>query len=255
MILAPPWRILEILKIDQRVEESNMLHLSRRLLVFVVLITSIDMCGSVPAMAQSSQTGLPPFSSMAGQVDLANLNVHLTIPVLHKKGRGMPFDFDLDYDSTLYGMTNGRDGLAPTFFMPVPFLLSEPTFGWSSSLWGSLFAGTLNSTSFTCASGTPGFRNFSFTDVHSTIHPLSGSLVVSNDPACGQQQVNAFSTDQAGYLFALKGDGSAVVTDSSGITSNSQAMTDRNGNTINLRTNSDFSSDPRPLGRHNRNPV
>src|SRR6476469_6091642 len=119
-----------------------MQHVTRRLVVFVAFITIFEMYWAVIAMAQSSQTGLPPFSSRAGQVDLANLNVHLTIPVFHRKGRGMPFNYDLDYDSTLYGMTNGRDGLAPGFFMPVPFLLNVPTFGWSGSLWGSLWAGT-----------------------------------------------------------------------------------------------------------------
>jgi len=50
-------------------------------------------------------TGTPPYSTINGgpdQVNLSNLNVHLTIPVLHKKGRGLGFNFDLAYDSSFW---------------------------------------------------------------------------------------------------------------------------------------------------------
>ncbi|HZT72426.1 MAG TPA: hypothetical protein VE996_02120 [Terriglobales bacterium] len=46
--------------------------------------------------AQSVATGAPPFATMAsipeGQIDLANLNVHIVIPIVHKAGVGIPFD-------------------------------------------------------------------------------------------------------------------------------------------------------------------
>jgi len=50
-------------------------------------------------------TGTPKFASIGGgpdQINLANLNVHLTIPVLHKPGRGLPFDYDITYDSSIW---------------------------------------------------------------------------------------------------------------------------------------------------------
>ena len=51
-------------------------------------------------------TGAPPFGSLGGgpfdTVNLANLNVHFAVPVLHKAGRGIPFTYDLGYDSSIY---------------------------------------------------------------------------------------------------------------------------------------------------------
>ena len=41
-------------------------------------------------------TGTPPYGSFGGgpfdTVNLGNLNVHFAIPVIHKAGRGMPFN-------------------------------------------------------------------------------------------------------------------------------------------------------------------
>src|SRR5712692_8110541 len=51
------------------------------------------------------QTGTPPFGSFSGGpdvVNLANLNDHWTIPVLHKPGRGTNFTYDLGYDSSVW---------------------------------------------------------------------------------------------------------------------------------------------------------
>src|SRR5437016_5542 len=57
-------------------------------------------------------TGTPAFSSMGGgpfdAVNLGNLNVHFSIPVLHKAGRGIPFTYDLSYDSSIWApVTSG----------------------------------------------------------------------------------------------------------------------------------------------------
>ena len=53
-----------------------------------------------------SITGLAPFAPLQGggveSVNLANLNVHMSIPVLHKKGRGFDFAYVLNYDSTIW---------------------------------------------------------------------------------------------------------------------------------------------------------
>ena len=90
------------------------------LIMLAVLVTKI-------AVTQVA-TGAPPYSTINGnpdQVNLANLNVHLTIPVLHKNGRGLPFDFDLAYDSSFWYpvLYNGT-----TYWDPVP------TAGWGGSV-------------------------------------------------------------------------------------------------------------------------
>src|SRR5258708_33306606 len=56
-------------------------------------------------------TGTPPFGSFGGGPDvinLANLNSHIVVPVLHKPGRGTNFTYDLSYDSSVwYPVTSG----------------------------------------------------------------------------------------------------------------------------------------------------
>jgi hypothetical protein len=54
------------------------------------------------AMAQSLGTGLYGFGSFDSRgfdtINLGNLNAHITIPIFHKTGRGIPFAYDLTYD-------------------------------------------------------------------------------------------------------------------------------------------------------------
>ena len=64
-------------------------------------ISTAQLQGQEPAAPNLVPTGTPPFSSSAGgpdTIDLANLNSHISIPVLHKAGRGTNFTYDLSYD-------------------------------------------------------------------------------------------------------------------------------------------------------------
>src|SRR5690348_6666398 len=75
--------------------------------------------GALPAPAQV-QTGTPPFGSYGGGPDiinLANLNAQLTVPVLHKPGRGLNFDYDLDYNSSVWYPvgSGGNQSWVPVF--------------------------------------------------------------------------------------------------------------------------------------------
>jgi hypothetical protein len=86
-----------------------MTRTSRPLLLSLVLyfVTSL-----LPASTSAQiTTGTPPFGSFGGGPDvinLANLNAHWTIPVLHKPGRGMNFTYDLSYDTSVwYPVTSG----------------------------------------------------------------------------------------------------------------------------------------------------
>lgn len=70
---------------------------------------------ALAAQAASAQvtTGTPPFGTFASNsapdvINLANLNAHIAIPVLHKAGRGTDFTYDLSYDSSVwYPVTSG----------------------------------------------------------------------------------------------------------------------------------------------------
>ncbi|HEU5415033.1 MAG TPA: hypothetical protein VFW31_14795 [Candidatus Angelobacter sp.] len=90
----------------------------------VYILNSAFLSVSI-ASAQVS-TGTPPlgsFSSGPDVINLGNLNANLRFPVIHKPGRGFPFDFILSYDSSVWTKvtTNGV-----TSWQPVA------NFGWRS---------------------------------------------------------------------------------------------------------------------------
>ena len=74
-----------------------------RVLSLSILLASLAAAGAAQTQAI---TGTPPFGSFDGGpfdvIDLANLNVHFRIPVFSRPGRGMPFVFGLNYDSTIW---------------------------------------------------------------------------------------------------------------------------------------------------------
>src|SRR5260221_1597647 len=77
--------------------------LSEGICSFFLLITLLIF--ALSASAQGPATGTPPFGSFGGGPDvinLANLNSHITIPVVHKPGRGTNFSYDLSYDSSTW---------------------------------------------------------------------------------------------------------------------------------------------------------
>ncbi len=91
--------------------------MSRSLLVIVFLATQ-----TVCSWGQSI-TGLAPFAPLQGSgaeiVNLANLNVHLSIPIMQKAGRGLDFHYVLSYDSTIWTIAPHSGAWAPV-----------PNWGW-----------------------------------------------------------------------------------------------------------------------------
>src|ERR1700681_2377940 len=73
-----------------------------RLHALVLTVMFALACGVVSAQVQ---TGTPQFGSFSGGPDvinLGNLNAHLDIPVLNRPGRGVPFTYDLTYDTSFW---------------------------------------------------------------------------------------------------------------------------------------------------------
>lgn len=88
------------------------------LLLFIFLSLA---AGDALAQGAPVITGTPPFSVSGGgpvdAIDLGNLNSHITIPIFHKAGRGLPFDFDVTYDTSIwYPVTSN----GTTSWQPVP---------------------------------------------------------------------------------------------------------------------------------------
>ena len=84
-------------------------------LLFVFLLLS-----GLPASAQVA-TGTPPFGSFSGgpeTINNANLNTHWTYPILHKTGRGLNFQYDAHYDSSVWFPTGA---IGSQVWQPVGF--------------------------------------------------------------------------------------------------------------------------------------
>ena len=71
-----------------------------------LLVTTFFLILGVGTAPAQVATGTPPNGSFGGGpfdiVNLGNLNVHFAIPVLNKAGRGTPFSYTLDYDSSVW---------------------------------------------------------------------------------------------------------------------------------------------------------
>src|SRR6202007_644806 len=88
------------------------------------------------AVSAQVATGTPPFGSFGGGpdvIDLSNLNSHVSIPVLHKGGRGIDFTYDISYDTSVwYPVISG----STTSWQPVNYWgwspATEPTTGYVS---------------------------------------------------------------------------------------------------------------------------
>jgi hypothetical protein len=69
------------------------------LAAFVLTIAMAETC------AASVTTGVPPYRSFGGgpdAINLSNLNVHYSIPVFGRAGRGTPFAYSLAFDSSIW---------------------------------------------------------------------------------------------------------------------------------------------------------
>ena len=203
----------------------------------------VMLCLAISASAQV-QTGTPPFGSYAGGPDvinLANLNAHWTIPVLHKPGRGTNFVYDLNYDSSVYFPVS--EGSSKTWiFSP----------GWSYETVG--VSGTVSySSSYTTTYQSCGpdqsqlqittwtYSNWVYTDPKGVGHNYNSSRTTTVYSGCSQNSSQSTSFNETaadGSGFTLVATGACApcgVTNSSGVTFSlpgSTSLTDRNGNQI-----------------------
>ena len=191
-----------------------------------------------------------PFNSDGGgpfdTLNLGNLNVHFSIPVLHKAGRGTPFTYDLSFENSLWKpVTSG----GTTSWQP------STTFGWSGL--GEYQAGTLTS-QVTTGSGPCNppsnmtmqywtiYYNWVYQDAQGTKHPFSIASSTGGLAGCTvgpPASSTGVATDGSGYTLAASG-GSGTLYSAAGKTLNvpvnlaggSSTTTDTNGNKITTNT-------------------
>jgi RHS repeat-associated protein len=183
--------------------------------------------------------GTPPFGSFGGGPDvlnLGNLNVHFSIPVLSRAGRGVPFAFNLSYDTSIW-VPNSSTGS----WQPVD------NWGWSGTTdLASPATGKLTS----AKEGTPcdihghSFFDYfwTYTDKHGVPHPFPDSTEKESFQGCGMTtSINELAMDGSGYDVSVTGSGPGSVTWRSGtIVDSTGALTDSNGNKITVSGNQIF---------------
>jgi RHS repeat-associated protein len=219
----------------------------------IFLITSLLSTFGSSALAQVS-TGKPPLSSSMGgpadTVDVANLNVHLNIPVVQKPGRGTNFSYVITYDSSVwYPSGTGGSGVW------------EAAANWG---WGAQTAVATGYVSYLMGgpgrcSGPDGidigrytYSRFVYYDSLGTPHPFLGGYTEIDppcyDPTCGNLDTSA--TDGSGYVISSSC-GEANITSRGGTAiyppTNSPggqaSYTDRNGNAISTDSTGEIFTD------------
>ena len=218
------------------------------LLVRTLLVALLFILSAASLSAQV-QTGAPPFGTFGGgpdSINLANLNVHLDVPVTHRAGRGTDFSYDLGYDSSVWFPVNSSGSLV---WMPVG------NWGWTSItqvVGGYVLYTTTQSTKDSGLCQIITFTNFKFYDVFGTAHPFPGSTLNETWTGADGQNTNCFNqvltnvtaTDGSGLQMTSNGFFSTVYFPNGisekppfGTPNGSTTVTDRNGNQITVTSN------------------
>ena len=200
------------------------------LFVLIFLVT--------PATFAQVATGVPPFASTGGSAfdtfDLANLNVHLSIPIVNKAGRGLPFNYVLTYDNSVWSpSTAGIYGA----WTPVS------NWGWrgvSEAATGYLSYSTASSCRLL---GGTVYANWVYHDAAGVQHPFGGFQLLDSSRCRGSSDSGgALATDDSGFYINANTTNlpAATVTSVSGTVYNpplqsatgSGTVTDANGNRV-----------------------
>jgi len=205
----------------------------------------------LPALAQGPVTGTPAFGSFGGGpevINLANLNAHWTVPVIHKPGRGTNFNYDITFDSSIWSVTGSGSS---------KFWTTNANWGWS---FRSAFASgnfgylTYSSTTSYCydglghISGADQYIGSSkYVDPWGLLHDFSGYYVESKSGSCGNSYVNTYPgsadglsiTGPTGPITTPQGASFYPPVNPTG-GAYAASATDRNGNQINANTGGAF---------------
>jgi RHS repeat-associated protein len=225
------------------------MKLASRILFLTAAIVLIPRASSAQV-----QPGTPPFGSFGGGpdvIDLANLNSHLTVPILNKPGRGTNFTYDLSADTSVwYPVTSG----STKSWHPVL------NWGWTAQTAGmtGYASYTTNADSCQDANGnTLPLTDYSFrsyTDSFGISHPfllvVIGGVGVNRCPGLsGLATATGTAKDGSGISMRVGSTGpSATVTLANGtarvvplnVATGTGTSTDRNGNQITVSSTGVF---------------
>jgi RHS repeat-associated protein len=203
----------------------------RALYTFVLFI----LLTLAPVNAQVT-TGTPPLGSFGGgpdTVDLANLNVSLTVPVFQRSGRGASFQFVL--------------GLNTSAWYPVP-TGSTPPMSWQASnsfgqpTTATPFGYVTHAQTQTTCSGNNHVpltinSRWVYVDPAGTSHPFAISTWSNTSTPCSTTSQTGTASDNSGYKLSATGSNATQLVMPNGTvinftTGTAMTLIDRNGNEI-----------------------
>lgn len=202
--------------------------------LFLVFILISVFCVSTRAQVT---TGTPPFGTFGGGPDvinLANLNSHINVPVSNKPGRGMPFTYNLSYDTSVWYPvgSSGSQTWTPVY-----------NWGWRGQTEASTgyVSSTGGSAACSWSRGFPNgwhvwFTNFVYHDPWGVPHSFAGSTnTYSPDCDTPNNTISATATDGSGYSInggTITAKNGNNVTPPAGSGGGAATFIDRNGNKI-----------------------
>jgi RHS repeat-associated protein len=219
----------------------------RLLRLIVLMVLFAFTLGQIEAQVT---TGTPPFGSFGGGPDvinLANLNSHIVVPVLHKPGRGTNFTYDLSYDSSVWypASVNGVQTWQPVINLGWRGVTEVATGYVSYNLWRG-----------TCVGEDERLHTYTVRDTWVYHDPFGAShnfnqVVLVDDPGlCGiiTEVDSDTARDGSGYSITNATLSGALVYSSAGkaivapINQNfgTATATDRNGNQITVNSSAQF---------------
>ncbi|MDP9266938.1 MAG: hypothetical protein M3P27_01255 [Acidobacteriota bacterium] len=187
-----------------------------------------------------AKTGVFPYGSFGGgpvdTVNLGNLNVHLTVPVFHKAGRGLPFDYDLSYESSVWYPAGS---VGSQSWQPIT------NWGWTAQNNGMTGNVTASATVTYCYDqfghingSTTTLSGYTYHDPWGIHHVFPGYLV-SYSGACAGTPIltmTSAANDGSGLTLVANWNGSNYVYTTSNLQRNggtsTTLVTDANGNQI-----------------------
>jgi RHS repeat-associated protein len=207
----------------------------------LALLLAFGLLAASPCFGQGPTTGTPPFGSFGGgpfdTINLGNLNVHFSIPVVNKAGRGMPFTYALSYDSSVWApvTNNGVTSWSPT-----------NNWGWHAD---TEVATGYVSYSYFSISCNPRLGEYKYTwtgfvyhDPFGTSHNILGYAELDDCSSVNNRNLVGQAVDGSGYTVSFYVDGSgtnqvtsrngSVITPPYGLSTGAATATDANGNQI-----------------------
>ena len=191
---------------------------------------------SIPSLvlAQNTGTGLAPFGSFSSlgfdTINVQNLNVLFSIPLISSAGRSVPLNINLTYNSLVYQNYQGS-------WLPAITGGNNWWMGWSTIGTGYV-SYTATTTATKCGinwGSQTTYSNYTYTDILGTVHPFPSITITYFCNSTWSGTMTGMASDHSGYyLDASTQHPSAKVTMPNGAANLDAAhsLVDTNGNYI-----------------------